>query len=344
MFGLASSKLQLEPLYFAASKLGLSPRTLALDVTQPSLLNLLGTPEVCIIGKINHFEDDRVEGFAMAILAAICRLKAIKTKIVLLYCDHLASRDCVRGSLYRELLILCDHCIVPSNAMAQLVSPFLLNKTQLSVIEDPWQVQIQPYRNLADGEPLKIAWFGNTSNAPFVCDRLFNLMVSISSVPSVEFRLLSKQRAIDMIQPIFEENISSAIRPWTLKSFLWNHKQQPSQLERFLGSSHISWLPSDPRNLLKAGISHNRLVDSVRSGCVPVTSNMHSYSELRKVAVIGENHADLIDKVAVDYQRIAAKHDSIRVDYLNRFSPSHNLLCWEKVLRNLHSLPLPGDT
>ena len=51
---------------------------------------------------------------------------------------------------------------------------------------------------------------------------------------------------------------------------------------------------------------------------------MHSYSELRKVAVIGKNHADLINKVAVDYQRIAAKH-IIRVDYLNNFSPSHNL-------------------
>ena len=60
-------------------------------------------------------------------------------------------------------------------------------------------------------------------------------------------------------------------------------KQQPSQLERFLGSSHISWL-LDPR-FTKAGISHNRLVD-VRSGCVllPV---MHSIP-IAQVAVIGK--------------------------------------------------------
>ena len=132
--------------------------------------------------------------------------------------------------------------------MAQLVSPFLLNKTQLSVIEDPWQGQIQPYRNLADGEPLKIAWFGNTSNAPFVCDRLFNLMVSISSVPSVEFRLLSKQRAIDMIQPIFERIFHLPFDHGPLRVFM-ESQAAAFPVERFLGSSHISWLPSDPRNL-----------------------------------------------------------------------------------------------
>ena len=37
--------------------------------------------------------------------------------------------------------------------------------------------------------------------------------------------------------------------------------------------------PIKPNDALKVGVSHNRLVDSVRSGCVPVASEMPSYLE-----------------------------------------------------------------
>ena len=136
MFGLASSKLQLQPLFMAANKFNLNPRLMALDIDNPSNLNKLGSPDVCMIGKINHFDDHRVEGFAMAILAAVARMKARNAKLVISYCDHLASRSCVRGFLYRELLQLIDHCVVPSQALANLVRPFLRDilKLQLSRI------------------------------------------------------------------------------------------------------------------------------------------------------------------------------------------------------------------
>ena len=327
--------MQLEPLLRAADKLCLSPRLFALDANKPSLLSDLGSPEVCVIGKINHFDDTRVENYAMAILASVARMKAREAKIVILYCDHLASRECLRGDLYRELLQLADHCIVPSRAMASLAHPYLNNSTPVTIIEDPWQVRLQPYTALKLGEPLRLAWFGSVSNIRFACSGISSLMASITSVPSVEFYILSHAKAIEMLKPVFYEAKPFAQRPWSLVPCVWNNKKQPDQLEKFLGSAHVAWIPSDPYDLLKAGISHNRLVDAVRSGCIPVASEMVSYLELRRIALLGQDHGALINDLLDDYTRISSKHEEIRSGLLDRFSPHYNASCWESILLKL---------
>ena len=112
--GMASAKVQLIPLAKAADELHLDVRVLSLDIDKPSVLNQLGTPSLCFISKINHFKTARVDGFAMAVLSAVSRLKAIGTKIVILYCDNIASLSCSRGHLYRDLLRHADHVVVPS--------------------------------------------------------------------------------------------------------------------------------------------------------------------------------------------------------------------------------------
>ena len=170
----------------------------------------------------------------MAILASV-GMKARKVKVVLMYCDHLASLDCVRGSLYRELLLLADHCIVPSQAMARLARPFLSDSSELTVIEDPWQLRLQPYPELKKDGTLRIAWFGNNSNAGYVCERLESLMRTINSVPSVEFVMLAKKLAIDMVKPVFEQSLPLAQRRWSFVPHLWDHVHQPDQLESVLG-------------------------------------------------------------------------------------------------------------
>ena len=102
-----------------------------------------------------------------------------------------------------------------------------------------------------------------------------------------------------------------------------------------LGSAHLSWLPSDPSFGLKAGISHNRLVDSLRSGCIPIASEMQSYLELRKVAVLGSDHGSLINQVVRQYRRLTAKHEQFRVSELERFSPHINSQRWDSALSAL---------
>ena len=167
VFGPASMSMHLQPLCHAAENLGLKSRVLSLDTNNPGILNDLGKPLICVIGKINHHDDLRVEGFSMAILAAISRLKAARVKIIVSYCDNLAPLSCQRGSLYRDLLKLADHLIVPCEAMASLARPWINRALPISVIDDPWQVRLQPYPTLMQDEILKIVWFGNTNNIYF---------------------------------------------------------------------------------------------------------------------------------------------------------------------------------
>ena len=68
--GMASAKMQLLPLSEAARQLQINSRLISVDTNNPAILNALGSPDFCFISKINHFDDDRFHGYAMAVLAA----------------------------------------------------------------------------------------------------------------------------------------------------------------------------------------------------------------------------------------------------------------------------------
>ena len=333
--GMASAKVQLIPLAKAANQLQLGVRVLSLDIDKPSILNRLGTPSLCFISKINHYKNARVDGFAMAVLSAVSRLKAIGTKIVLLYCDNIASLPCSRGRLYRDLLRHADHCVVPSQSMSELVMPHINASTPISVIEDPSSVRLQPYRKFLSTQKLRIAWFGNTSNVFYVCAQLEQLMRTVSHADSIQLVILTNPNVFEMIEKLFTSLLPHARRPWSLELLAWDDHRQPQQLEDVLGSAHFAWLPSNPTDPLKAGVSHNRLVDSVLSGCIPIASEMQSYLELSKIALIGSDHGELINLALNQYQRLSDKHQRLRSPILERFSPQKNHQRWVDLLSDL---------
>lgn len=335
VFGPASARLHLQPLCKAAENLGLHPRLLSLDVDKPGILNRLGTPRVCVVGKINHHDDYRVEGFAMATLAAVSRLRAAGVTIVVSYCDNLAPLSCSRGSLYRDLLRLADHLVVPCQAMASLAARWKRSGLPISVIEDPWQVRLQPYPTLQQGEPLRIVWFGNTNNVHFLCKEISRLTIKASVAPRYHLDVLSSSQALKMAKEAFDSATISAKKHWSLRLIPWDKSAQPRQLEDILGTAHVAWLPSDPTNIIKSGVSHNRLVDSVRSGCIPIASPMVSYVELRRLALIGTDHGQILDRLVPHYSRLAAKHEGLRDSLLTRFCPTTNLKSWENFLGGL---------
>ena len=336
--GVASARLHLQPLFRAASELNLNPRLLSLDVDRPLIISELGQPDLCVIGKVNHHDDTRAAGFAMATLSAVARLKARDVRIVLLYCDHLAPLPCVRGSLYRDLLVLADQIIVPCKAMANRAAEFLQRPTNLTIIEDPWQVRLHNYRNIRERVPLRLGWFGNTNNVFFLRDKLCDLMRKINVVPSVELSILSSQVSLDIVKEEFSSSLGSAIIPWRLELFSWDDFRQPDQLEQFLESLDVVWLPSNPDNRIKSGVSHNRLVDSIRSGSVVVASDMESYKELSKLALIGSNHGELINKLVPEYNRLISKYQPLRSELLKRFSPIRNQALWKRELEEATKL------
>ena len=63
---------------------------------------------------------------------------------------------------------------------------------------------------------------------------------------------------------------------------------------------------------IKGGVSHNRLVDAIRSGSIVVASEMDSYG-VESIILLGSNHGDLINRLIQEYNRLIAKYDSLRM-------------------------------
>ena len=333
----ASDRLHVQPLKLAADNLSIPARMLSVDVDRPSVLNNLGSPSICVVHKINHHDDSRLDGFAMAVLASVTRLKLTGTKIVLSYCDNLASLDDSRGLLYRDLFRLADRVVFPSDSMRKLVTKWLLPDTKTYLIEDPWSLRLQPYPAYSSHKPFRITWFGDVLNVKYLLEQLPSLMKSCSSPISYELHIVTKDKAFPLIQKLFNSIERSSRGSWKLFLHQWISSQHPSQLENLLSSSHVVWIPSDPNDPLKAGVSHNRLVDSVRSGCIPLASKMSSYLELSRVSILIDSYVHVLDNIVSHYDRLSAKHTSLREEQLSRFSPELNLQKWTELLNELVS-------
>jgi hypothetical protein len=121
----------------------------------------------------------------------------------------------------------------------------------------------------------------------------------------------------------------------------WNVRNQPNQLESEIKRAHIAIIPSDPNDLRKAGISHNRLVDAVRGGCIAIASPMESYKELEKISILGNNFAELLDTVLEKYEDYCQNLIRHREELIRKFSPEQNILAWtnfwEKIIRMQHN-------
>ena len=56
--------------------------------------------------------------------------------------------------------------------------------------------------------------------------------------------------------------------------------------------------------------------------------SMPSYLELSKLALIGNDHGQIFERLIPHYSRLVAKHEVLRESLLSRFQPSVNLSRW----------------
>ena len=94
-------------------------------------------------------------------------------------------------------------------------------------------------------------------------------------------------------------------------------------------------IPSNPQDPAKAGVSHNRIVDSIRAGCLTIASPMDSYKELSKICLLGNKFSYLIASACFDYERLSTKHSLLRENLLKRFSPEKNLDGWTAIWKEI---------
>lgn len=197
----------------------------------------------------------------------------------------------------------------------------------VTVIEDPYEAAaLSPWR-APGGDPIRICWFGNTSNVtlPFLTQALEAIL---ERFPDAGFSIeLVTAVRWDMIRSFTEPLAASRpglefiLTEWSLEG-TW----------RALERCDYVLLPHAWRDPWVQGKSHNRLVAAIAAGRLALASPIPSYRELK-------DHAWVEDDLAAGIAWAIANPEAARERVVRgqnhverRFSPAAIAEKWAQVL------------
>ena len=329
---LASDRLQIKPLIQALNNLNYNISAASLNTTfQVTDLKKLRNFDLCIAGKIRYHESMDANQFTQFHSCCALDLKRKGAKLITIYSDHVAQAETIDSELYKNLLFLSDHIVTPSEKLKHLACNTIAGLSPTSIIEDPCLLPRQEFNQLNTGEIIRLLWFGNVPNLKYLFREIQNLFLKSDRSKRYELTILTLEVGLRNVQ---HKYTSDLIRSnWSLRLMSWDIENQPTQLKAELSRAHITLLPSDPLDPQKNGVSHNRLIDSIQSGCIAIASPVDSYIELASVSLIGDNFPKLLNFAVANYPRLCNKYSKLRDAALQRFKPELNIKKWETAIQ-----------
>ena len=272
--------------------------------------------------------EERANIFTMINLATIARFKRKGIPILVIYSDHHTCKPDIMGEFHKDILSLASSVICPTQKLVELAKPYTTEETRFQVIKDPWQFNSQnQFKGTLDSNFIDLIWFGSASNATYLAEILPSLIKNTKTKRNIRLNILSTSIGHQIILASLNKNLKSP-RKWSINFTTWDPNKQPYQLQKLLADSDIALLPSNPRDISKAGVSHNRLVDALRGGVVPIASPMPSYLELSESSLIGSDFSEMIEYAEDRYTSLSQKFAKLREIILKDHSPQQNILNW----------------
>ncbi|WP_156918818.1 hypothetical protein [Synechococcus sp. CC9616] len=295
----------------------------------------ISQPDICFIGKMRHDKTtENGDQFCQFHLNVVLNIKRKGAKIACMYSDNICEYADQGGEMYKNLLYLSDLVITPSKKMKEHALKRVASQTRVITITDPQLFEEQPFKRLLPNQICRLIWFGNDKNIEYLQDILPPLTKNSNANMNYVLTVLASTNALNAFKYQMTKSLPQS-KHWTLRFVPWDANRQPEQLVKELGNSHISLIPSNPKDPLKNGVSHNRLTDSIQHGCISIASPMDSYMELNKVCLIGKDFSLLLQKAVQENKRLCRKYEILRPAFLERFKPENNLLSWTKALEML---------
>ena len=328
---MASIRLQLIPAIKAAISRHIETEIWSLHCDKIDDQVLMNKYLACIVGKLathSHLE----QSMYVANSAILSRFKDIDVPIISIYSDNHARKEDLMGTLYRQILRASSLVVCPTKTLQKAVNQFN-SQVETCVIEDPWQVQDMTGMRESLGECIRIVWFGSHLNWKYMKNILVDTWKILEPNRKYIFRILTIKKAVELVK----NNVIKSNPPCNvqIRSIQWSNDDQPNQLQKVLENSDIVLVPSDPDDPAKKGVSHNRVVDAVRAGCIAIASPMPSYKEIEKAVIIGDNIPRLLRETIDSYDSLSAKISQSREAILERFSPDLNANKWEDVINKI---------
>lgn len=249
--------------------------------------------DIVVVGKIGG---DCQNGRDNLWIRQLSEAKKQSKKIILDYTDHhLESINTPMGIFYKNILPLIDKSVVSSTRISKLLKLFF-NK-EITVIEDPIEIQVTQPKNVIPSGEITFLWFGHATNISyllsylhndFLCDLNFRLII-LSNGPGLEMLALHQNR--------LPSTIRLDLADWSLQNMINASK-----------ASQCCLIPSDLNDSRKSGASSNRLITAFALG-LPVTADvLESYSpfsdyfhDIREtpLSVFIKQHALYVKKVEI---------------------------------------------
>ncbi len=329
----ASDKLQTLPLMKCLKDNNFTINAYSLNtIYELKEINKIGLADLCIICKMRHNPSkENGDKYAQFHAFNVLTLKRNGAKIITLYSDNVCDSSNTDSELYKNILFLSDYVITPTLALREHASRWTQAQTKFSIINDPGFLKEKSFKLLKKNDKCKLIWFGNNKNLIHLEESLPELIENSPLNYQYIFTVLASNQAIEKFRRDTEPKLPRR-RDWKLRYVQWDFNNQPTQFEKELEDAHISFIPSDPLDPLKNGVSHNRLADSIQSGCITIASPMSSYLELSKVCLLGNNFSQLLNLAMEQNHRLCQKYETFRPTLMKRFSPQHNREEWQNFL------------
>lgn len=255
-----------------------------------------------IISKLSHPDAADFEQMLDGAFALIAEARQLGVGVMVDYTDDLVACGDHRSRRTLELLLAADTITCASEYLVCRVGLYTGDPTSVALLADPLEgdrPQPPPVREV-EGAPLRLLWFGHFANL----DALLHWLMPLHELST------SHPLALEIVTRISDEQllelqfgILSAGLAFTITFTQW---EDPSSTLVALRRSTVAFLPIDLKGT-KAGVSSNRLTESLWGGCYVVASPASSYLPFQgRGAWLGDSLVEGL-KWFVDNRQEAAK-------------------------------------
>ncbi len=230
---------------------------------------------------------------------------------------------------YDTLLPFVDAWTVGSEKLKFLISEF--SDRSCTVIGDAIFASPAAPRFKPD-QVLELLWFGHPSNLP-------DLQQYIPSLVSFSAHKPCCLNIVTSVDQGFMENISRLNRqlPDTLRL-----RCEPWSVERTyrsLRACDLVLLPGDPNNPRKAGVSANRIAETLQAGRLPIANTLESYLPFSDSAYLGPDLSAGIAWALAHPDDVLAKIAQVQALVSSRYGQAVVAKQWHDTLIQVASAP-----
>ncbi len=273
--------------------------------------------DVILIGKIGA---DCKNGRDVLWIEQLKKAKKNSKKIILDYTDHhLANTNSPMRDFYNEAVMVCSDVVVSSKLMKTLLMDYY--DGEISVIEDPIEIEIVKPSRQRNREIFSFLWFGHGSNISFLIDYLNNEFLC-----NANFNLIALTDSFG-VKSLISNNDKFKNRI-TVYPSIWSINGMRNSAEIV----DACMIPSGFKSSNKIGASSNRLITAFALG-LPVSADLlDSYADYSNY--FHDISGGPISEFMADITKFENKLIMAQQEVVPNFKRENLIKKWESVIKS----------